>query len=220
MTATDDYNTEQVKKLLKDDRTITYEEMVAQELEISVGSVHFILRNRLKMHKVSARSLSHRLMPEQAECRLTIATQLLYRYDSEGQDFLVRIVAVNKTWIRSYEPEIRRQSTEWHTPSSPRPAKYRRTHSKLKMLMIFAYDRRGILTSQRVESGKTINRKYYEECLKKHLGKRYVGKDVDSWQLVQLFYMITLHPMAPSMQRLCQGTMSGKYWNTPLIPRI
>ena len=68
MTATDDYNTEQVKKLLKDDRTITYEEMVAQELEISGGSVHFFLRNRLKMSKVSAWWLPHHLTPEQAEC--------------------------------------------------------------------------------------------------------------------------------------------------------
>ena len=42
ITATYDYNTEQVKKLLKDDRRINCEEM-AQELGISVGSVHFIL---------------------------------------------------------------------------------------------------------------------------------------------------------------------------------
>ena len=162
MTATDDYNTE----LLKDDRRITCKEM-AQELEISVGSVHFILRNRLKMRKVSARWLPHRLTPEQAERCLTIATRLLYHYDSEGQDFLERIVAVDETWIRSYEPEMRRQSTEWHTPSSTRPEKYRWTQSKLKMLMIFAYDRHGILTSHRVESGKTIKGKYYEEYLKR-----------------------------------------------------
>ena len=64
---------------------------------------------------------------------------------------------------------MRRQWTEWHTPSSPRPAKYRPTRPKLKMLMIFAYDRHGILTSHRVESGKTINGKYYEEYVKKTL---------------------------------------------------
>ena len=162
MTATDDYNTEQVKKLLKDDRRITCEEM-AQEIEISVGSIHFILRNHLKMR---ARWLPHHLMPEQAECCLTIATQLLYSYDSGGQDFLERIIAVDETWIRSYELEMKRQSTEWNTPSSPRPAKYRRTQSKLKMLMIFMYDRHGILTGHRMESGRTINGKYYEEYLK------------------------------------------------------
>ena len=131
MTVTDDYNTEQVKKLLKDDRTSTCEEM-AQELEISVGSVRFLLRNHLKMRKVSARWLPHCLTPEQAEHCLTVATQLLYRYDSERQDFLERIVAINETWIRSYEPEMRRQSTKWHTPSSPRPAKYRRTRLNLR----------------------------------------------------------------------------------------
>ena len=64
---------------------------------------------------------------------------------------------------------MRRQSTKWHTPSSPRPAKYRRTRSKLKTLMIFAYDRHGILTSHRVKIGKTINGKYYEEYLKNTL---------------------------------------------------
>ena len=99
---------------MKDDRRNTCEEL-AQELEISVGSVHFILRNRLKMRKFSARWLPHRLRPEQAERRLTIAIQILCHYDSEGQDFLERIVAVNETLIRSYEPEMRRQSTEWHT---------------------------------------------------------------------------------------------------------
>ena len=33
--------------------------------------------------------------------------------------------------------------------------------------MIFAYDRHGLLTSHKVESGNTINGKYYEEYIKK-----------------------------------------------------
>ena len=126
VTVTDSYNTEQLKRLLKSDRRITCEEM-AQELEISVGSVHTFLRNHLKMRKVSARWVPHRLTSDQAERRLEVATHLLSRFDSEGQDFLSRIVAIDETWMRSYEPELKRQSAEWHTPSSPRPAKYRRT---------------------------------------------------------------------------------------------
>ena len=54
VTATDSYNTEQIKRLLKSDRRITCEEM-AQELEMSVGSVLTILLNHLKMRKVTAR---------------------------------------------------------------------------------------------------------------------------------------------------------------------
>ena len=48
--------------------------------------------------------------------------------------------------------------------------------------MIFAYDRRGILTSHKVESGKTINGKYYEEYIKN-------TKTRDTWEktCAQLF---------------------------------
>ena len=60
MMAMDSYNTEQLKRLLKSDRRITCEEM-AQELEISVRSVHTILCNHLKMRKVLARWVPHRL---------------------------------------------------------------------------------------------------------------------------------------------------------------
>ena len=59
---------------------------MAQELEISVGSVHTILCNNLKMRKVSARWVPHRLTSDQAERRLEVATHLS-RFDSEGQDF-------------------------------------------------------------------------------------------------------------------------------------
>ena len=77
---------------------------------------------------------------DQAVRRLEVTNHLLSRFDSEGQDFLSRIVVTDETWVRSYELELKRQSAEWHTPSSPRLAKYRRTQSKLKTLMIFAYD--------------------------------------------------------------------------------
>ena len=110
---------------------------MAQELEISVRSIHTILLNHLKMRTVLARWVPYCLTSDQAKCLLEVATHLLSRSDSEGQDFLSRIVATDKLWVRSYEPELKRESGEWHTPSSPRPAKYRRTQSKPNMLMIF-----------------------------------------------------------------------------------
>ena len=50
VTVTDSYNTDKVKMLLDSDRRISCEEM-AQELEISVWSVHTIIRNRLRMRR-------------------------------------------------------------------------------------------------------------------------------------------------------------------------
>lgn len=80
----DSYNTEQLKRLLKYDRRVTCEKM-SQELEISVGSVHTTLRNYLKMRKVLAGWVPHRLTSDQVERRL------------EGQDFLSRFVAIDET---------------------------------------------------------------------------------------------------------------------------
>ena len=57
-------------------------------------------------------------------------------------------------WVRSYEPEVKRQSAEWHTPSLPRPAKFQRVQYELNMLMIYAYDIRGVLTTHKVAAGK------------------------------------------------------------------
>ena len=133
---------------------------MAQELEISVGSVHTIISNRLGMRKVSARWIPHRLTSNQAQRRLKVATANFTGFSTVGEDFLSRIVSIDETGVRSYESELKRQSAEWHTPSSPRYAKFWRVHSKLKMLMIFVYDIRGVFTTHKVPAGKTVNGKY------------------------------------------------------------
>ena len=83
----------------------------------------------------------------------------------EGENFLNGIVAIDETWIRSYEPELKRQSSEWHTPESPRPVKYLRAWAYFKMMMIFAYDNSGILCACGVSSGQTVNQECYRQFL-------------------------------------------------------
>ena len=145
-----DSNNKLIREHLKSD---TCEEMT-QELVIRVWSVHTIIRNLLGMRKVSARLVPHRLTSDQTKRRLEVAIAKLSRFNKEGENFLSRIVAIDK---RSYEPKLQRQSTEWHTPSSPRPAKFPCVQSKLKMHMIFAYDIRCVLTTYNVPAGKTVN---------------------------------------------------------------
>jgi len=50
------------------------------------------------------------------------------------------IVAIDKTWVTDFELELKSQSNEWRSPSSSRPKKFRRVQSKVKQMMIFAYD--------------------------------------------------------------------------------
>ena len=124
------------------------------------------------MRKVAARWVPHYLTSEQAEHRLEIATDLLSRFSEEGNKFLSRIVTIDETWVRSYEPELKSQASEWHAPNSRRPAKFWRTQGKLKMLMIFAYDIHEILTSHWVLTSQTVNGKYYREYLRPAIRKK------------------------------------------------
>ena len=75
---------------------------------------------------------------------------------------LQRIVAIDETWVRSFEPELKRQSSEWHTKNAPKPVKFRRSQNCAKMLMIFAYDFRRVLTAHRVPTGESVNKEYYK----------------------------------------------------------
>ena len=124
------------KRLLKSDIRTTCKEM-AQELELSVGPVPTILLNQ-NMRKVWHPYFIKFWRWERFRlggCHIAwrrIKRNVVWKWPLisfhgliwKDKTFLSRIVAVGETWMRSYELELKR-----HTPSSPRPAKYRRTQS-------------------------------------------------------------------------------------------
>ena len=120
MSVTDGENVEKAAKLLNDDRRYTCTD-IAHELDVSHGYAHSILTERLKMRKVAARWVPHMLSDSEKHHRVKIARSFLHRYREEGDEMLQRIVAIDETWIRSFEPELKRKSSEWHTKDSPRP---------------------------------------------------------------------------------------------------
>jgi hypothetical protein len=79
-------------------------------------------------------------------------------FNVEGQAFLYRMVAIDKTWVRDFGPELKSQSNEWRSPNFPSPKKFWRAQSKVKQ-MIFAYDR--------VPRGISVTAVYYRDWLQK-----------------------------------------------------
>ena len=65
------------------------------------------------------------LLKSEKHQRVNIALKLLKRYGEDGDKILQRIVAIDETWISSFEPELKRQSSEWHTKNSPNSVKVR-----------------------------------------------------------------------------------------------
>ena len=66
----------------------------------------------------------HCLTAEQKRKRLDITTLLTERFDVEDEAFLRRIVAIDETWIRDFEPEFNSQSNKWRLTGSPRKKKF------------------------------------------------------------------------------------------------
>ena len=65
-----------------------------------------------------------------------------------------------------YDPESKRQSMHWKSPSSPRQKKARLSKSKFKAMMIFFFSGiRGIAHVDWVPEGQTVNQVYYKEVL-------------------------------------------------------
>ena len=110
-----------VRDLVYSDRRIQVEE-IAQALGISYGSVSTILHDRLGMRKlhVIARWVPKSLSDEQMATRASVCSALLKLFRSKD-DFLLRLMTVDETWVHYYEPENKAQSRQWVGPGSPRP---------------------------------------------------------------------------------------------------
>ena len=55
-------------------------------------------------------------------------------------NFLSRVITGDESWLYDYDPETKQQSSQWKTPSSPRPKKGRQVRSNIKpMLIIFFF---------------------------------------------------------------------------------
>ena len=79
-------------------------EEIAQALGISHGSVSTISHDHSGMRKLTARWVPKSLIDEQMATRASVCSALLKRFRSKD-DFLLRLVTVDETWVHYYEPK-------------------------------------------------------------------------------------------------------------------
>ena len=127
----------------------------------------------------------------------------------ESENMLKHIVAIDETWIRSFEPELKPQSAEWHTANSARPVKFRRSMNNPKMLMIFAYDAEGVLPTHRVPDVTTVNKEYYKSYLRKILRPAICSKCPELLRMTPLI----LHDNAtPHKAAIVKAVFQEYHW--------
>ena len=85
------------------------------------------------------------------------------------------LVTCVESWIYCYDPETKRQSSQWKHAGSPRPKKARQSKSTHKLLMILFFDSTGMIYMHWVPTGQTVNKEYYVEVLRE-FSKRFCQK--------------------------------------------
>ena len=161
--ATDEEMCNKVRDLVYSDRRIKVEE-IANALHISHGSVSTTLHDRLGMHKLTARWVPKSLSDEQMATRSSVYSALLKRFRSKEDDFLLRLVTVDKTWVRYYEPENKAQRCQSVEPGSPRP-KFKTQPSAGKVMAAVFWDAQGVIMLDFLAKKSTITVAYYANLL-------------------------------------------------------
>ena len=132
-----------VQDLIYSDRQIQVEE--TQALGISHSSISAILHDHLGMRKLTAHWVPKSLSYEQMATRASVCSALLKGFRSKD-DFLLRLVNVDETWVHYYEAENKAQSLQWVGPGSPRPKKFNTQPSAGKVMATVFWDPKKVLS--------------------------------------------------------------------------
>jgi histone-lysine N-methyltransferase SETMAR len=174
-TSVNEENVAAVEELVMEDRRVTVRE-IARALCISFDSVHSILHNHLGMSKVSARWVPRLLGPDQKLNRTVTCGQLVDLAKRYGENFWLRIITVDETWVPYFNPETKSQSMEWRRPDEGPPIKARSNPSVGKVMMTVFWDCQGIILIDYLQRGQTINAEYYSGLLKGPLRTQLIKK--------------------------------------------
>ena len=140
-------------------------ETISTKFDVSMGTVHTIIHEQLKMRKICAKFVPRVLSEEQKERRHNDSREMVEFIDSDPE-VLEALVTCDESWIYCYDPESKRQSFQWKHAGSPRPKKARQSKSTQKLMMIPFFDSKGMIYLHWVPSGQTVNKEYYVEVLR------------------------------------------------------
>lgn len=177
-TSTTDDNINKIKKLVLQNRRFSVREL-ASELSIDKMSVHNILVNILGIKRIAARLVPKKLNFLQKEHRKEVSMDMVSRAASDPT-FMKRIIIGDETWVYEYDTLTSQQSTEWRFENEPKPKKARQSRSKIKVLLTVFFDYRGLVHSEYLPEGQTVNKEYYLGVLRR-LRENVRRKRPDLW---------------------------------------
>jgi transposase len=115
-TLTDEYHRDRLKELLREDQNWgTFE--YAETLGISYWATRELLKE-IGAKKIATRWVPYQLKPAQKKLRADICAEHLERYNNDN-DMLDRIIAIDESWLKYYDPKDYWASHQYRLPDQP-----------------------------------------------------------------------------------------------------
>jgi transposase len=161
--------------------------MMSDELNVNKGR---FIKSSMKIYGRgrSAQSSSHSLTDEQKHLRFTSCRDFIQTCQ-DNPSFLDCIVAGDESWVFQYDPEMKCQSMQWTSKSSPRPRSFlfKRPRSKLCWSHFLT---KGVIHNGFVPEGQTVNSEVIGRLLKR------ISRVIPQFRLEGSWFL--LHDNAPS----------------------
>ncbi|XP_029941109.1 uncharacterized protein LOC115383163 isoform X4 [Salarias fasciatus] len=158
-------NVRKIEAVVMADRRRTIDE-IEHLTGISWSSCQRILREDLGLRRVAAKMVPRFLTTEQKQARVDMCQELKRQLEDDGGLF-EKIITGDEIWCYGYDPETKQQSTQRRHQGPPRPKKARQVRSAIKTMLICFFDIKGMVHSEFVPPGQTVNQDFYLEVLRR-----------------------------------------------------
>lgn len=91
--------------------------------------------------------------------------QGLVMFHSNKTEFLHRFIKIDETWVHHFTPVTKEYSKQWTERGEPAPKKTKTVPSAGKVMASVFWDACGIIFIDYLQTGRTINGKYYANLL-------------------------------------------------------
>ena len=139
---------------MDNERRVSIETIRAQ-FDVSVGTVHTIIREELKMRKICVKFVPTVLREDKKKRRCHDSREMVEVINSDPA-VLGALVICDESWIYCYDPVTKTQSSHWKHAGSPTHKKARQSKSTHKLLMIPFFDSTGMIYMNWVPTGQTV----------------------------------------------------------------
>lgn len=153
-------NIDAVREMVKVDRHVTYRE-IQTSLGIGMTAISEILHENLGAKKICSRWIPHNLTSDQKEARVNWCKEMMAKFNHGSSKQVFDIVTGDESWIYSYEPETKQQSTVWVFQDEANPTKVVRARSTSKQMVACFFKITGHVATIPLQERRTVNSEWY-----------------------------------------------------------